>query len=88
MLDFLKESELPFAVVATKADKLNKTNRLAAIEALENHPGIPEDAVILPFSSQTGEGKDELWGIIEEFCDFVNGAEDESDQIKGGDAND
>ena len=50
MLDFLKQQDLPFAIVATKADKLNKTNRNLCIEALENHPEIPEDVVIIPFS--------------------------------------
>lgn len=71
MLDFLKEQDLPFAIVATKADKLNKTNREKCIEALHSDSSIPEDAVIIPFSSQNGEGKDELWRIICEFTDFV-----------------
>ena len=51
MLDFLKQQDLPFAIVATKADKLNKTNRNLCIEALENHPEIPEDVVIIPILS-------------------------------------
>lgn len=71
MLDFLIEAELPFAVIATKADKLNKTNRTACLEKLQNDYGIPEDVVIVPFSSETGEGKDRTWEIIGEFCDFV-----------------
>ncbi len=73
MVNFLVQSDLPFAVVATKADKLNKTNRVKNLEALRNHPLIPEDAEIICFSSQTGEGVDRLWGIINEFVDFVNG---------------
>ncbi len=73
MINFLVQSDLPFAVVATKADKLNKTNRTKNLEALRNHPLIPEDAEIVCFSSQTGEGVDTLWEIINEFVDFVNG---------------
>ena len=64
MLRYLAECDLPFAVIATKADKLNKTNRAAAMEALTNHPDIPSGTPIIPFSAQTGEGKAELWNIL------------------------
>ncbi len=64
MLSYLRQAELPFLVVATKVDKLNKTERQKAMEALRTHPEIPEETIILPFSSHTGEGKDELWRLI------------------------
>lgn len=64
MLDYLTQSGLPFLVVATKVDKLNKTERQAALAALRSHPAIPDSVLILPFSSHSGEGKDELWGAI------------------------
>ena len=64
MLSYLCQAELPFLVVATKVDKLNKTERQKALEALRAHPEIPEETTILPFSSHTGEGKDELWRLI------------------------
>ena len=64
MLRYLAECDLPFAVIATKADKLNKTNRAAAMEALKNHPDIPLGTPIIPFSAQTGEGKTELWNTV------------------------
>ncbi|MBO5355104.1 MAG: YihA family ribosome biogenesis GTP-binding protein [Clostridia bacterium] len=64
MLRYLAECDLPFAVIATKADKLNKTNRAAAMEALASHPDIPLGTPIIPFSAQTGEGKTELWNTV------------------------
>lgn len=64
MLNYLAQAELPFLVVATKVDKLNKTERAKAMESLRAHPDIPEDVAILPFSSHSGEGKDELWRAI------------------------
>lgn len=63
MLDFLTQSELPFAVVATKTDKLNATERKKNLEAISSHPlikGVP----VIPFSSLKGEGKEELWKTI------------------------
>ena len=71
MISFLAESGLPFAVVCTKTDKLNKTNRNANLEAIRANPLIPEDVEIIPFSSQTGEGRDDVWKIINEYCDAV-----------------
>ncbi len=68
MLEFLTETGLPFAVVATKADKVNVTTRKANYESLRNDPAIPEDAEIIPFSSKTGAGLDEVWRIISEFA--------------------
>ena len=64
MLRYLSQTGLPFAVIATKADKLNKTNRAAAMEALASHPDIPLGTPIIPFSAQTGEGKNELWNTL------------------------
>ena len=66
MLDYLRACELPFAVVATKTDKLNATERKKNLEALKNHPlinGVP----VIPFSALKGEGKDELWKTIFEY---------------------
>ena len=75
MLAFLVETELPFAVVATKSDKVNTTTRLANIEALHNDPAIPSDAEILPFSAKTGAGADDIWRIIKEFSAAVTGTQ-------------
>ena len=59
MLDYLRQLEIPFIVVATKVDKLNKTERKKNLEALAAHP-LTQGAKIIPFSSLSGEGKDEL----------------------------
>ena len=63
MLDFMRQCELPYAVVATKTDKLNATEKKKNLAAIEAHPlikGVP----VIPFSALKGEGKDELWKVI------------------------
>ena len=60
MLDFLGRTGIPFLVVATKCDKLNKTERKQTEELLKNHPLIPGDTPIFFLSAQSGEGKEEL----------------------------
>jgi len=64
MLDFLNRTGLPFIVVASKADKPNKTNRAAALEKLRACELIPAETPIIPFSSKTGEGREELRKLL------------------------
>ena len=69
MLQFLREAEIPFLVVATKSDKLNATERKKSSELLHSHPDIPADTPILFYSALKGEGKNELWRAIADFTD-------------------
>lgn len=64
MLDFLRQNELPHIVVATKADKLNATERAASEAAFAGCPHIASDIPVLFFSAQNGEGKAALWREI------------------------
>ena len=67
MMRFLKDAGLPFIVAATKSDKLNKTQYNERKNALrEELSEFGEDLVIIPFSSEKGEGTDELKGYIED----------------------
>ncbi len=59
MLDWLTQTGAKFFVVATKADKLNKTNRTAALERLSSHP-LLENVDIIPFSALKKEGKEDV----------------------------
>jgi GTP-binding protein len=64
MINYLAEMEIPFVIVASKADKPNKTNRAKALELLHNHEYIPEGTEIIPFSAKSGEGKEQLWKLF------------------------
>jgi GTP-binding protein len=59
MLDFLAELGAPTIVAATKVDKLRGSARAERLAELARQAGVSEDQVI-PFSSVTGEGRDEL----------------------------
>ena len=66
MINFLIDSETPFCVVLTKADKLNKSERTARLEALKDELPMYDELTILTFSAVTGEGVDEIRQIIRE----------------------
>ncbi len=69
MINWLIDSEIPFIVVATKVDKLNATNRKKNLAELREELHFDQDGVIIPFSSLSKEGKDELWREIFKLCD-------------------
>lgn len=66
MMDFMSHYGIKFAVVATKSDKLNKTEYNSRKEALKEELKQFENITVLPFSSINGEGVQELKQIIEE----------------------
>jgi GTP-binding protein len=59
MFDFLAQVGVPTMVVMTKTDKLSKTQARTRITAITASLGLEDDQVI-PFSSETGEGRDDL----------------------------
>lgn len=66
MMRFLREAGLPFVVAATKSDKLNKTQYNERKNALrEELAEFGEELTIIPFSSEKGEGTEELKAVIE-----------------------
>lgn len=82
MIDFLVESEIPFVIVLTKADKLNKTNRAKRLEAFKDEIPYFDDITSIAFSAVTGEGVDEIKSIIEEIAsdEFSPGEEMDSNE--------
>lgn len=66
MMRFLQDSGLPFIVAATKCDKLNKTQYNERVNGLRAElEEFGEDLVIIPFSSEKGNGVDELKAQLE-----------------------
>ena len=66
MLEFLIENELPFVVVLTKIDKLSPRQRQERLEAFRQELSYGEQLTLLPFSSQTGEGREELRNLLDQ----------------------
>ena len=64
MIAYMNEAEVPYIIVATKTDKLNKTERKKAVETLISNPVLREGTTIILFSSETREGKDDVWNEI------------------------
>lgn len=64
MVSYLAERKLPTLVVLTKMDKLKKAQRKTAIATAMEQLGL-DDEQLLPFSSKTGAGREELLSALE-----------------------
>ena len=64
MINFLIDNDVDFIVVATKTDKLSKTQLANALDDLHKEYFEGTDIEIIPFSSITRIGKDEVWKKI------------------------
>lgn len=64
MINWLIDSAVPFVVVATKTDKLSKSQLAAAVQKIEEEYFKGTGIEIIPFSSVTREGKERLWSRI------------------------
>lgn len=68
MINYLIDTETPFVLVLTKADKLKKTERMKRLEAFSEEIPFFGDMHVVPFSSVTFEGVDELRQIVDEIA--------------------
>ena len=64
MIDFMVEEGIPFMVVLTKADKLNKTEFARRKEAFDTFFADYEGIQYLPFSAVDGRGVETLREIL------------------------
>lgn len=67
MYDWLQYYNRDVCVVATKADKIPRSRWPKHIKIVKETLGFKPHHSMVMFSSETGLGKDELWGIIESY---------------------
>lgn len=65
MYEWLKHYGFKIIIVATKSDKVKKNQLSKQLLSIKKSLELEECELLLPFSSQTKEGKDELWNIID-----------------------
>lgn len=67
MYEFLKHHKLPVIVIATKADKIPKGKWQKHLKITRETLGLAKEDELLLFSSETGEGKDQVWGVLKKY---------------------
>jgi GTP-binding protein len=67
MYDFLKHYDIPCVVIATKADKIPRGKWQKYLKVTKETLDLDENDQIVLFSSETGEGKDKAWSILQSY---------------------
>ena len=66
MLEFMRHNKIPYTVVLTKSDKLNKTETAERLSLIRDELGVfAENTEIIPFSANKSEDAEKLREIIE-----------------------
>ena len=52
-------------IIATKLDKLKRSQVAKCVKIVREGLGLPKEGVLIPFSSQTKQGKEEIYDFIE-----------------------
>ena len=66
MLEFLRHYDMPYTVVLTKSDKLNKSETEERLKLIKEELGdLGENIEIIPFSATKGQGAERIREIIE-----------------------
>lgn len=64
MIDFARYYDLPCFVVATKMDKLKRSEIKKNLNVIKETLLLREEEVLIPFSSETKQGVDEVWNEL------------------------
>lgn len=65
MYNWIVDNGFRPVIIATKLDKLKRSQIAKHVKAVRAGLGLTEDDILIPFSSQTKQGLDELWNTIE-----------------------
>ena len=68
MIDYVQKSGIQCLIAATKADKLNTTQRTKQLALYEEKFGSCQNMKFVPVSSSTGEGMEKVKNIILMLC--------------------
>ncbi len=72
MYGFLKESQGCVIVIATKTDKVKKSELEKNIELIKETLSLDEDDVLIPFSAEKGEGVESAWEVLYDVVEQSN----------------
>lgn len=65
MYDWIVQSGYKPIIVATKLDKIKRSQLQKQTDLIRSTLEVVEDTVLIPFSAQTKQGRDEIYGILD-----------------------
>ena len=77
MYDWIVNNGYNPIIIATKLDKLKRSQVQKNIKAIKDGLKLRPGSKIIPFSAETKQGKDEIWALMDELTGAVPAATDE-----------
>jgi len=65
MYEWIVEMGYKPIIIATKLDKLKRSQIQKNVKAIKEGLGVLPGTIIIPFSSETKQGRDEIWELVE-----------------------
>lgn len=59
-------------IIATKLDKLKRSQLQKALKEVRAGLGLKAGDVVIPFSAETKQGRDEIWGLMDELVGWTD----------------
>ena len=64
MANWFLQTGVPFAIIANKLDKIKKSQLEGSSQTIRTTLHLPENVLVIPFSAEKGNGKDEVLALI------------------------
>ena len=65
MYDWIVSNGYQPVIIATKLDKLKRSQIQKHVKMVREGLGLEKEDVLIPFSAETKQGRDEIWALIE-----------------------
>lgn len=66
MYDWILHNGYEPIIIATKLDKLKRSQVQKSIKAVREGLKLPKEGIIIPFSAETKQGREEIWNLMDE----------------------
>ena len=67
MYEWIEYNGFEPIIIATKLDKINRSQVAKHIKMLRTGLGLKKETILIPFSAETKQGKEEIWSVIESY---------------------
>ena len=80
MYDWVVHNGYRPVIIATKLDKIKRSQIQKQVKAVRTGLGIESDVTVIPFSAETKQGREEIWTLIEHLTEPEQEMEEAADE--------
>lgn len=78
MYDWILSQGFHPVIIATKLDKINRSQILKQVKAIKTGLEAEKDTIVIPFSSATKQGREEIYELLDSILEVKEDAEGQS----------